>query len=151
MGRQTLSLTLNNSKQSKPLSDEQFEQAYVDEFHKMGEHDHWKLQTAINLVLQDTAPHHALQHHWAQDLRVKVFDARNPEQSSNVGNNRPPDRATEKYQEKPFRHSREKIEQAAGKAEQTIKGPHNGLDKHIIPNRRAKSKQAKHVAKGCLR
>ncbi|KAE9992937.1 hypothetical protein EG327_007245 [Venturia inaequalis] len=138
-------------KQSKPLSDEQFEQAYVDEFHKMGEHDHWKLQTAINLVLQDTAPHHALQHHWAQDLRVKVFDARNPEQSSNVGNNRPPDRATEKYQEKPFRHSREKIEQAAGKAEQTIKGPHNGLDKHIIPNRRAKSKQAKHVAKGCLR
>lgn len=117
----------------------------------MGEYDHWKLQKAIEQILQDTVPYHSLQPHWAQVLRARIFDARNPEQSINEGKNDSVDKPVDKDQEVSLEGLQEKIEKAAEKANRTIKDLHCGLDKRNAPEDKTGSKQTKRAARNSLR
>ncbi|TLD37057.1 hypothetical protein E2P81_ATG02839 [Venturia nashicola] len=134
------------------MSDDEFEQACVNEFHKMGEYDHWKLQNTINQTLQDTAPDRALQRHCVQELRARVYDARNPKRSSDEGNNEFSEETVKQEGKASLEQLQEDIiAQAAKKAEPTTKDPHDDLDKRGTPKGRISSKYAKNLARNSLR
>lgn len=57
------------------MSNAEIDQAFEDEFRKLSEYDHWKLQKGIDTVLNSNED--LWKRQWAQDLCVRVFAARN--------------------------------------------------------------------------